>query len=79
MNNSRQKGEDYLECVYILPYLRPGFLVYLHFYGQILIAVYKLNSLEAKKNATEISEELSQLFYHAHIFFLVHCIPAGGF
>lgn len=36
----------------------------------MLTEVYKLNSLEAKENETEISEELFQLSYHAHIFFL---------
>lgn len=49
----------------------PGFLVYLNFYGQILTEVYKLNTIEAKKNETEISEELSQLSCHVHIFLLV--------
>lgn len=50
----------------------PGFLVYINFYGQILTEVYKLNSFGAKENETEISEELSQLCYLAHIFFLAH-------
>lgn len=47
----------------------PGFLVYLNFYDQILTEIYKLNSMQAKE--TEISEELSQLSYHSHIFLSV--------
>lgn len=47
----------------------PGFLVFLNFYDQILTEVYKLNSMQAKE--PEISEELSQLSYHSHIFLLV--------
>lgn len=83
LNNSRQKKEKATWNVFIIYLiLGPGFLVYLDFYGQILIDVYKLNALEAKKNATEISEELYQLFLPcSHLLFgsLNSCMRSSHF
>lgn len=71
LNHSGQKRVNNRNVFIYWLYLMPGFLVYLNFYGQILTEVYKLNTIEAKKNETEISEELSQLSCHVHIFLLV--------